>query len=284
MALAAGIVEAPDVSEAWLRAARALAAMPGRTAAHLVVRIQDPLRDDRYVRSELDRVLTAKGWQSTGTVANTLFPAALADRYPEPADLAEHYRSQVLPRLRRLARPKNARGTYFGRLVDYPGAAGESADQLTSTVAKLRRERSLPGPLSSCYEMAVQAPGEDLSVPPDPEGGGEGEGVGAAALTYHGDRDSSARMGFPCLSLVSFHLDGPVLHLAAHYRNQHFVERAYGNYLGLGRLLGYVAGAAGLAPGELLVVAGHARLECISPIRGLLAGHDPLPLEPEGPR
>ena len=289
MSLATGVVEAASISDAWLGAAGRLAEMPGHTAVHLVVRIADPLAEDPAVRSELDRVLLARSKQSTSTVANTLFPAALAERYREPAELAEHYRTDVLPRLCRLARPKNAKGTYFGRLVAYPEGGGNFTDQLTATVDKLRREEALPSPLSSCYELAVHSPGQDDDPAADSDSAAtrdvtanQDAGADAAVLTYNGHRDSSARMGFPCLSLVSFHLDGPELHLAAHYRNQHFFERAYGNYLGLGRLLGYVATAAGLKPGELLVIAGHARLETVARLRALLGGHDWLPLDLKG--
>ena len=295
MSLAIGIIEADSVSNAWLGAARQLAHMPGHKAVHLVVRIGDPLEEDQHVRDELDRVMRARGDQSIATVANTLFPHALAQRYPEPTALAEHYRDDILPKLRRLARPKNAKGTYFGRLVAYPGASGQPFDQLSATVAKLRREVELPGPLSSCYEMAVDAPsvddvpGTDVIADDDllaqrslrsAEPASTPSAIGAASgLTYSGERDNSARIGFPCLSMVSFHLDGAKLHLAAHYRNQHFIERAYGNYLGLGQLLGYVAAAAGLEVGELLVVAGHALLEQVAPVRPLLDGDTPLPLE-----
>jgi hypothetical protein len=49
--------------------------------------------------------------------------------------------------------------------------------------------------------------------------------------------------------------------MTAHYRNHYFVERAYGNYLGLGRLLVFIAHEAGLEPGRLLCVSGHAVLD-----------------------
>jgi hypothetical protein len=39
------------------------------------------------------------------------------------------------------------------------------------------------------------------------------------------------------------------------------VKRAYGNYVGLGRLLAYVAEEAGLWTGQLTVVAGLAQIE-----------------------
>jgi hypothetical protein len=45
------------------------------------------------------------------------------------------------------------------------------------------------------------------------------------------------------------------------------VQRAYGNYVGLGRLLAYVAEQSGLRTGHLTVVAGLAQIE--PPILGL---------------
>lgn len=55
-------------------------------------------------------------------------------------------------------------------------------------------------------------------------------------------------------------------------------ERAYGNYLGLGRLLGYVSAEGGLRPGTLTVVAGYAQIEpgTITRIRPLLTEGVPL--------
>ncbi|MGH3721787.1 MAG: hypothetical protein ACRDRI_23675 [Pseudonocardiaceae bacterium] len=73
-------------------------------------------------------------------------------------------------------------------------------------------------------------------------------------------------MGFPCLSHLSFQRDGQHLHLMAHYRHQYLVERAYGNYLALGLLQGYIAAAADLRVGRLSVDVGLATLE-ISPAK-----------------
>jgi hypothetical protein len=67
--------------------------------------------------------------------------------------------------------------------------------------------------------------------------------------------------GFPCLSHLSFQRDGQHLHLMAHYRHQLLVQRAYGNYLALGLLQGYIATAADLHVGQLSVNAGLATLE-----------------------
>ncbi|MBT2466138.1 hypothetical protein J7E92_32415 [Streptomyces sp. ISL-63] len=55
------------------------------------------------------------------------------------------------------------------------------------------------------------------------------------------------------------------------------VTRAYGNYLGLGRLLAYLAKHAEVSPGALTVVAGHAQIEGdISALRPILRGQTRL--------
>jgi hypothetical protein len=49
--------------------------------------------------------------------------------------------------------------------------------------------------------------------------------------------------------------------MVAHYRYQYLVAKGYGNYLGLGRLLGYVSATAGLRPGNLMIIAGAVKVE-----------------------
>ena len=60
----------------------------------------------------------------------------------------------MLPTLKRLARP-NARGTYFSRLIHFPGPDGP-VNQLDAVITRLRSETakkgSGTGPLTACYE------------------------------------------------------------------------------------------------------------------------------------
>ncbi len=74
-------------------------------------------------------------------------------------------------------------------------------------------------------------------------------------------------MGFPCLSFLSFQVDQDQLHAVAHYRYQFLMQRGYGNYLGLARLMGYVAGQVGLDPGRLMVVVGRAYGDNLTRVR-----------------
>jgi thymidylate synthase len=68
-------------------------------------------------------------------------------------------------------------------------------------------------------------------------------------------------MGFPCLSGCSFQLDHGIVHLLAHYRYEYLIQRGYGNYLGLARLLNYVATSAGLIAGQMTIVTGRAHVD-----------------------
>ena len=67
--------------------------------------------------------------------------------------------------------------------------------------------------------------------------------------------------GFPCLSHISLTLVGGRLSMTALYRNQTFIARAYGNYVGLSRLLTFIADQTDTECGEIEVVATHADAE-----------------------
>ena len=136
-----------------------------------------------------------------------------------------------------------------------PGCAGRPPRQGSGT-----------GPLTACYEAGFTAPGTDARLQR------QGRLWRAVALPVRAPGQDNSLLGFPCLSHCSFQLDrSGTLHAMAHYRSQLMVERAYGNYLGLGRLLSYIAAQAGLDTGELTVTAGYARLDCRRRLSALLA-------------
>lgn len=248
-------VTAPDVSLAWLAACDAMLSGP-RVAYHMVVRIENPLNEDMAVRDGLERILTARQLQPVTTVANTIFPASIAATSRDHLELSSRY-TAMLPTLKRLS-SKNDRGTYFGRMIAFPGPSGP-VNQLDVIITRLRKELakkgSGTGSLTAAYEAALVDPGSEGA-----DGNLEAPVAGAAQVLVPG---SDTRFpGFPCLSHCSFQLDRQgTLHALAQYRSQRMVERAYGNYLGLGRLLSYIADSAGLTCGVLTVTAGYAELE-----------------------
>jgi len=85
-------------------------------------------------------------------------------------------------------------------------------------------------------------------------------------------RSAPAHVGFPCLSLVQFHRVEDRLDATAVYRSHYYHDKAYGNFIGLGRLQQLVARESGLAVGELTVVSTDARLHKIAAMKRILAG------------
>ena len=255
MTLAQDQVHGGTVSEAWLNAVQVVDAAPERRLFHLVTRISDPVTEEPRIRAAADALLSDLDLASADTVANTIFPAQLAAITAGPGELAERYR-RMYPTLRRLHK-SNRKGTYFGRIVAHPAAGGER-DQLADLIERLNTELRTRGPKSARYEMNITGPGE-LAQP--------GEECAAMELSdggpvhiYAAGKDTSS-MGFPCLSFCSFQLDGDMLHMVAQYRYQYLIERGYGNYLGLGQLLGYVCATVGLRPGQLTIIAGVAAVD-----------------------
>ncbi len=255
MTLAQDQVHGTTMSEAWLNAVQVVDAAPQRRLFHLVTRINDPVTEEPRIRNAADILLRDLDLAPVDTVANTIFPAGLAATSAGPGELAQRYR-RMYPVVRRLHK-SNRKGTYFGRIVAHPAADGER-DQLADLIERLSTEMRTPGPKSARYEVNISGAGElartaEVCPMAEPADGGP-------IHVYAAGRDTSP-MGFPCLSFCSFQLDADTLHMIAQYRYQYLVERGYGNYLGLGRLLGYVCAAVGLHPGQLTIIAGVAAVD-----------------------
>jgi hypothetical protein len=233
-----------NLSLAWNAGLQQLVEHGGK-AVHLAVAIERPLDpEDETVRATLDafieerRQAGKKIWP-VSTVANTMFPSAF---YRPDRDGARDRLYELHAKAQRMQQRMRDPENYFNRLVAYPGPDGAPVNQLEYIVDRLtkqRKPRKRGGPLSSAYEIGLSTPpGGDLRV----------QAPG---------RDRKV-MSFPCLSQISFTLEGDRLNLAALYRNQYFATRAYGNYLGLARIGHFIANEVGAELGEVLCVATHA--------------------------
>ncbi|MDX1873288.1 hypothetical protein SBI67_14280 [Mycolicibacterium sp. 120266] len=239
-------LEVDDIAAGWLDTILWVAAQPQRKAFHTVTRILDAGVDGnpRIHRAAADLLADVR-LPGVRTVANTIFPAAMAAQTPDVTALGARYQ-QVFPELRRLDR-NNRNGTYFHRLVAYPGATG-TTNQLERIVSALTVELGTNGPKRARYEATLETPAEAA----DP--------LSESAPIFEPSKDSSP-MGFPCLSFLSFQHDCSSLHAVAHYRSQWLMQRGLGNYLGIARLQRYLADQAGLSAGHLTVVVGHAHAD-----------------------
>jgi hypothetical protein len=239
------LVTGTSVSTVWLAAAKALNEH-GSHIPNLVVAVQQPATEDSNIRGALDRLISehrAAGGRDVfpvETVANTIFPAEYFPTLEDPEARTRGYdKYKESQRLRRRAKGSR-RGTYFERMIDWNG----DNNQLERVITKLNQARELGHECSNLTEVAISTP-EDYEL-----------------RVYNPSKDQ-VQEGFPCLSHISVSLVSGRLHLTSTYRSQFFLSRAYGNLLGLGRLLTFISAQTGYPVGELVNVATHARLDVV---------------------
>ena len=257
-----------SLSEAWVLALERVLPEPRGRLVHLVITVTQPGGEVAAVRQVLDTALEVSGSLEVATVAETIFPRSL---YPNPAvnwrpDLsrpevqgldaaaAALYDSYtaILPHLVTVS--ANRSGTYFGRMVSWPGKAEGGVNQLAARVTALRREHAAGRRCNNTLDVDIAADSEE-----DLRG-----------LQVYAATDKRMR-GFPCLTHIDFTLHEGRLHCLAVYRHQYLIEKAYGNMLGLSWLLGFLCQQTGYAPGELVVHAtmADAQLGTSSTVRDI---------------
>ncbi|WP_298461268.1 hypothetical protein [uncultured Cellulomonas sp.] len=257
-------ITADSISDAWVETLESVNSEQGGTATHLMVTVSSPQQgDDPTVSSVINRVLLERDKHGVLTVANTLFPISLYNNpgfswSPEltPDDgaaldeaAAELYAAYLdsLPTLKRVR--ANSGGTYFARMVSWPGKTATGTNQLSNRIEALRKERSNRRRASNASDIAVAGEAD----------GADEAGVGGL-LEQYAVSDTRTR-GFPCLVHIDISVRNGALSLLGVYRHWHLITRGYGNLVGLARLQQFLCQQTGFATGELAIVAGHANAE-----------------------
>jgi len=250
------LIESENPAEAWLAAMRLMLDGDGK-AVNLSVVFPGAASDNSPVRDEIDRFITEHDIRYHGdlllvtTVANTIFPSALYHPHLGKDAAPRLYENYELS-MRMHRRRKGDKETYFNRLVAYPvGRSSDDRDarlnpdgtfnQLAYYIERLAKQRKTLH-RSSSYELGISHPFD-------------GE------LRVQAPYKDKKMGSFPCLSHISLTLVGDSVHMSAMYRNQTFITRALGNYIGLANLLRCIATETGTQPGELHVIATHADAE-----------------------
>lgn len=247
-----------SISEAWVLGLERVLAEPGGRLVHLVSTVTEPGTEIEAVRHVLDAALEAAGKQSVHTVTETIFPSSL---YPNPgfdwmpaiephkeaelnsaADALYTSYCDMLPLLSTAS--GNNRGTYFGRMVSWPGNVAGGPNQLADRISALRSEHRAGRERNNTLDIDIAADSQESL-----------RGVQVYAAT---DR---RRRGFPCLTHIDLTLHEGRLHCLAIYRHQYFIEKAYGNMLGLSALLQFLCQQGGYTLGELVVHATMADVQ-----------------------
>lgn len=257
---------AANIAEAWLRTLEAVHDRGG-DAVHVITTITDPCAlDTATIRGPVDALLVdghrgGTRIQSIETVAGTIFPA---DLYNDPGQVFDPAQGadaagmldqaaedlytaylDILPVLR--TDQPNKSGTYFSRMISWPGKTAGGTNQVAARITSLRSARENNHTRRNIEDIVLGGEGEEPLEP-------------VAGLQVYAASDRRT-MGFPCLVHVDLTLYQGRLSMAAVYRHQLLVTKAYGNLLGLARLLRFLADQSGFEVGELMVNATMANAE-----------------------
>lgn len=160
-------------------------------------------------------------------VAYTIFPYGFYDLNRDAEKLYKNY-WRFFKHTRRSEH--SGWGTYFERMIRYPGEKSE-VDQLGNIIKSINnRSRNS----KAAYTIIIPKPGSENIKP----------------------------LGSPCLNYLAIRTEpsneSRIINLLAVYRNHDFLERAYGNYLGLCKLLEYIANETGSNVGKVTCISSHA--------------------------
>jgi hypothetical protein len=222
----------PDCASAWREAVRLVDMAPKHSAYNVIIDITDPAANSTLKHPGIATVdnFLAKQAKPIETVANTIFPASLYHRHGAP-DFFEVFNKRILPRVRRNGRWS---GYYFERMINYSVPDGHPPNQLWDIVERMRNAKVSA---LNKFELSLFDPVRDVDNSP---------------------------YGGQCLSFMSFKIiPGATrkLTLTVQYRNHYYIEKLLGNLIGLGRLMTFVSGEAGLSLGPLTVVSTHAVID-----------------------
>lgn len=227
-------VQGPNCLIAWKNASQQILGNRGELL-HLVIEIERPteFEEDWFLQFSPRRVHPAA--DDIRDVADTIFPFALQQRFPDRSQFyAEYLRRHA--RAMRFRRNAGTWGTYFERLIKF--GAANSKNQLETAIGKLQTwPRSTTG------------------------------------LVFHlssASLDNPRTRGGPCwhYGQLIWQPDG-TLDLAVVYRNHDYFNKALGNFIGLGRLLSFISQESGKRPGKLICHSMRGYVDVQARLRAL---------------
>ncbi len=200
---------------------------------NLVIAIQKPCVEIPEATRVIDELAEDLELKSTMENANAIWPSFFARPKRKSAEVFSDIERYAIPAIKTAC--KNRHDSYVERLVAWRSAESVMpVPQLQNVLTRLKNEVGNPAPKSSSYEISIYSPRLDAGY-----------------------------MSFPCLSHLSFKYDHRrgLLHLTALYRNHTYLSHAYGNFIGLGRLIEFVCRETETYPGELVSISTHADAE-----------------------
>jgi hypothetical protein len=238
-------IDTAGPSAAWLAVLRQLMELPDRSAYSLVVRMKNPFQRNRSIEGIYEKIRRKHGLPSIEGVAATIFPRSFY-RFNCKSDRRQLYKEfpTYHTRMARFFGKKPA-FSYFQRLVAWQAEGmAESVNQLEAFITRMRGHKA---PREAWYFYPTLDPTRDLGK------------------IFSG----------PCLTAVDlkYEIKQNILNLIAFYRDHEFVEKALGNYVGLGHLLEFVCEQTETKAGAIVCISLRARIESgyVKDLEGLLS-------------
>lgn len=201
---------------------------------NLIVQINCPSAIDIEIQDSVMQFAKLHGLITPVQVAHTIFPYKYYKQGTSRDMLYKKYwRYFQFTR----TQPHRGWGTYFERMIRYSpdGNDGHAVDQLSNIIDAINGRSTNYG---AAYVIVIPYP----------------------------QKESKRKMGAPCLNYLTVQVEaGEIqrycINLLAVYRNHDFLERAYGNYLGLCKLLEYIAAETNSEVGKLTCISSHAYVQ-----------------------
>ena len=221
----ANLIVAENFQAAWFKAIKYLSENKW-SAWSLVIQIKDVNCIDAVLNEQIIELADNLKIYRPKKVAYTIFPYGSYREDTSQDRLYEKY-----TRYYNAVKHKLTWGTYFDRMIAYPGVNGET-NQLKNIIHAINtREKSM----QAAYTIVIEIPGNETTKP----------------------------LGAPCLNYLAVQIDNltNTVNLLATYRNHDFLQKAYGNYYGLCKLLLFLAKETNKKTGYLTCVSSHAYID-----------------------
>lgn len=222
------LIQKDSFQEVWKEAVGLLSANHWNYY-NLVVQITDPNILDVDLHDKVTQFAKSINKIPPKDVAYTIFPYGLYKGKGNAQTLYQDYMGRFYPWSRK--KIHRGWGTYFERMISYIDKKGtKKVNQLDNIIRAINSRGRV---CTAAYTMTITYPGGESIRP----------------------------LGGPCLNYITVQLvqGNPArLGLMAIYRNHEFLERAYGNYYGLCKLLSFLNAETGTLPGYVTCVSSHA--------------------------
>lgn len=211
---------------AWFNATQNILEQGGERF-NLIVQIRDIYAFNEFFHEEFREFSKANGILDPKHVAYTIFPYNLYEGAGSAQKLYDDY-NENRGLFKRIQKRKRSWGSYFRRMSHYDNTQIPQ-NQLNNIVNSILKSKNL---YKAAYTMVIQKPG----------------------------KETIRHLGGPCLNYIALQIDPEEdsINILCVYRNHDFFEKAYGNYWGLCKLLGFLGDETGFKPKTITCISSHA--------------------------